>query len=86
MYGIDYTETFVPIIRQESLKIFLAIAIMLKMILLQIDVIGAYFESSLSQKIQSINMKIPQGCKSGRERLVCKILKSQYGLKQAKKL
>ena len=33
VHGIDYTETFTPIIRRESLRIFLAIAIMLGMIL-----------------------------------------------------
>ena len=32
VHGIDYTETFLPTIRRESLKIFLAIAAMLEMI------------------------------------------------------
>lgn len=47
MHVINYTETFAPTIRRETLRIFLAIAIMLKMTLLQIDVIGAYLESFL---------------------------------------
>ena len=45
MYRIDYTETFALTIRRESLKIFLAIATMLGMILFQMNVIGAYLES-----------------------------------------
>lgn len=59
---------------------------MLGMILLQMDVIGAYLESPLGQNDQPIYMRIPQRCRSGREGLVCKILKSLYGLKQAGRL
>ena len=47
VHGIDYMETFAPTIRRESLRIFLAIATMLEMILMQMDVIGAYLESAL---------------------------------------
>ena len=47
MHGIDYTETFAPIIRQELLSIFLAIATLLGMIILQMHVIGAYLENTL---------------------------------------
>lgn len=86
VHGIDYTETFAPTIRRESLRIFLAITALLGMILLQMDVIGAYLESPLGQDEHPIYLKIPQGCKIGREGLVCKILKSLYGLKQAGRL
>ena len=79
-------ETFAPIIRRKSLRIFLAIATMLGMILMQMDIIGAYLESALGQNKQPIYMKIPQGGLAGREGLVCKILKSLYGLKQAERL
>ena len=54
VYGIDFKETFAPTIKQELLKIFLAIATMLGMILLQIDVIGAYLESIFGQNNQPI--------------------------------
>ena len=50
VHGIDYTETFALIIRRETLKIFLAIFIMPKITLLQIDIIAAYIESLFSQK------------------------------------
>ena len=59
---------------------------MLGMILMQMDVIGAYLESALGQNEQPIYMEIPQRCLAGREGLVCKILKSLYGLKQAGRL
>ena len=59
---------------------------MLGMILMQINVIGTYLESALGQIKQPIYMKIPQECLAGREQLVCKILKSLYGLKQVERL
>ena len=86
IYGIDYIETFAPTIRRKSLRIFLAIATMLGLILIQIDVIDVYLKSALDQNKQPIYMKIPQECQAGRERLVCKILKSLYRLKQAGRL
>ena len=86
MHGIDYTETFAPSIRWEILEIFLVIAIMLKMILLQIDVIGDYIESSFGQKDQPIYIKISQKCRIEWEGLVYKNLKSLYNIKQAEKL
>ena len=42
VHEIDYTKTFALTIRRESLRIFLAIATMLGMILFEIDLISAY--------------------------------------------
>lgn len=70
VHGIDHIETFAPTIRRESLRIFLAIAAMLGLILLQMDVIGAYLESTIGQNEQPIYMKIPLGRQAGREELV----------------
>lgn len=47
VYGIDYIETFAPTIRRKSLRIFLAIIVMMGLILIQIDVIDIYLESAL---------------------------------------
>lgn len=65
VHGIDYIETFATTIRQKSLRIFVVIATMLGMIILQIDVIGAYLESSFGQNEHLIYIKIPQRCKKG---------------------
>lgn len=46
---INHTEIFAPTIKRESLKIFLAIAIMLEIILIQMDLMHAYLESALEQ-------------------------------------
>ena len=48
VYKINYIETFVPTIGRELLRIFLAITTMLKMILIQIDVISTYLESAFA--------------------------------------
>ena len=59
---------------------------MLDMIIIQIDVVGEYLESALGQNKYPIFMKILQGYLVGQEDLICKILKSLYGLKQAGRL
>ena len=62
VHEIDYTKIFTPIIKYELLKVFLAIAMMIGMILIQMDKVGAYFENGLDQNEQPIHMKIPQRC------------------------
>ena len=86
MHEIDYTEIFTLTIRHKLLKIFLTIAILLEMIILQIDIIGAYFESFFGEHNHLIYMKILQRCKVSQERLVYKIFKSLYELKQVGRL
>lgn len=84
MHGIDYTETFSPTVRRESLRVFLALIAYLGVILDQMYVIGAYLESLLDR--DAIFMNIPQGLQGEREGLPCQILKKLYGLKQAGRL
>lgn len=45
VHRIDYTKIFVPIIKRESLRIYLVIATILGIIVLEMDVINAYLES-----------------------------------------
>ena len=59
---------------------------MQEMIIIQMDVAGAYLESAFGQNKYPIFIKISQGWLVGRESLVCKILKNLYGLKQAGQL
>ena len=84
VYEINYIETFVPTIKRKLLRIFLAITTLLGMILVQIDIIGAYLESAFSQDYHLIYIKIPQDCKISQDDLVCKIFKSLYEVKQAR--
>lgn len=86
MHKINYTKIFVPTVQRKLLRIFLTIAAILKMILIQINVVKTYLESAFGQNKYSIFMKIPQRYLVDWKGLVCKILKSLYSLKQARKL
>ena len=59
---------------------------MLEMIFILMDIVVAYLEIALGQNKHSIFMKILQRCLVGWKSLVCKILKSLYGLKQVERL
>ena len=83
IFGLDYDETFAPVARYESLKMVLAIATMKDMEVHQMDVCTAFLNGILEDEIY---MKQPEGFvevgPEGRQ-LVCRLLKSLYGLKQA---
>lgn len=56
------------------------------MTFLQLHIIGDYLEGFVGQNNHLIYIKISQRYGNWQERLVCKILKSLYSLKQAKRL
>jgi transposase InsO family protein len=78
-YGIDYDETFAPVVRMESLRILLAIAAVEDMEVHQMDVVTAYLAGELEEEIY---MAPPQGL-PGTEDKVCHVRKGLYGLKQS---
>ena len=62
---------------------------MLNLFIYQVDIMGAYLESLLSNNKLPIFMKIPPGIRDlrqVRERLSCRLLQSLYGLKQSGRL
>ena len=80
--GIDFVETFAPTVRRESLRIYLALCVMLGLAIHQVDIVGAYLESLLDDNEFPIYMKPPPGIERMRKGLYCRLLKSLYGLKQ----
>lgn len=78
-YGIDYEETFSPVVRFNSIRTLLAIAAQQQLTIKQFDVKTAFLYGELDEDVY---MKQPIGFddKTGR---VCKLRKSLYGLKQA---
>lgn len=85
--GIDYTETFAPVVRYDSLQVLLAKVADKDLELLQFDVQTAFLYGELDE---NIFMEVPQGLNIERESnrkvtdsVVCKLDKSLYGLKQA---
>ncbi|RVW23780.1 Retrovirus-related Pol polyprotein from transposon TNT 1-94 [Vitis vinifera] len=79
--GIDYTETFSPVSKKDSLRIILALVAHFDLELQQMDVKTTFLNGELEEKVY---MKQPEGFPSSDgEQLVCKLKKSIYGLKQA---
>ena len=81
-FGIDYEDTFAPVIRFESLRVLFAIAAREKLTIHLMDAQNAYLGSDLDKEIY---MEVPEGVGTdGNE--VCLLLKSLYGLKQSANL
>ncbi|CAJ2671288.1 unnamed protein product [Trifolium pratense] len=79
--GIDYTETFSPVSKKDSLRVILALVAHFDLELHQMDVKTAFLNGDLEEEVY---MKQPEGFFSNDgEHLVCKLKKSIYGLKQA---
>lgn len=77
--GIDYSDTFSPVIRYDSIRILLALATTYEMDIQQFDVKSAFLHGELAEEIY---MKQPEGYNTD-SNLVCKLHKSLYGLKQS---
>jgi transposase InsO family protein len=77
--GIDYNETYAPVIRGEILRLLVSLMVEdPEIIAEQMDAITAFLNGNLTEEIY---MHSPEGYRS-RARFV-KLLKSLYGLKQA---
>lgn len=77
--GIDYNETFSPVVRYTSIRILIAMAAKMRLGIDQMDAITAYLQGDLEEEIY---IEQPDGFsdKTGR---VCKLNKAMYGLKQS---
>ena len=82
--GIDYTETFSPVIKHDSVRVIFAIALVLRMHMRQFDIGTAYLNSDLTTRIY---MHQPEGFVNHKTPFyVCLLLKSLHGLKQSWRL
>ena len=80
-YGIDYDETYFPVVRFSSIRGLLAFAVQNSMLIHQMDVVTTFLNGKLDEEIY---MAQPDGyVEAGKEHLVCKLKKSVYGLKQS---
>ena len=78
-YGIDYEETFAPVVRMESLHVLLAIAAAEDIEIHQMDVVTAYLAEELEEEIW---MEPPPETPYT-QGIACKLKKGLYGLKQS---
>jgi len=79
-YGIDYKETYAPVVEITSIRILMKVSIEFGLKLHQMDVKTAFLYASLDEEIY---MEAPEGYHT--DTGVVRLLKSLYGLKQAPK-
>ena len=80
-YGVDYDETFSPVVRFSSIRALLAFAVQNEMLIHQMDLVTAFLNVQLEKEIY---MEQRDGyIESGKESLVYMLNKSLYGLRQS---
>ena len=80
-FGLDYDETFCPVVRHESIRTVIALAVQHGLKLHQLDITTAFLNGKLDEEVY---MKQPEGfVTEGQEHLVCRLKRSIYGLKQS---
>ncbi|KAL9273839.1 Retrovirus-related Pol polyprotein from transposon TNT 1-94-like protein, partial [Drosera capensis] len=79
--GIDFKETFSPVSSKDSFRIIMALVAHFDLKLHQMDVKTAFLNGDIEE---TIYMQQPENFVSGDpKKMVCKLKKSIYGLKQA---
>eukprot|EP00253_Pinus_taeda_P009699 PITA_09699 len=78
--GIDYTETFSPVAKMNSICLVLSLAASFKWEVHQMDVKSALLHGDLNEEMY---MEQPIGFIQTDSSLVCRLKKSLYGLKRA---
>ena len=80
-YGLDYFETFSPVVRFESIRTILSLAAKRKLMVHHLDVKTAFLNSDLDENIYMHQPE--QFVTHDDKKYVCKLNRSIYGLKQS---
>ena len=80
IYGIDYLNTYAPIVKLAFIRILLTIAAIFDLVIHQMDVVTAFLAKELKEKIY---IKQLEGYEMNGKDIICKLIKSLYKLKQA---
>lgn len=76
--GIDYGETFSPVVRYSSIRLLVAISAKFNLDIDQMDVVTAFLHGKVEEEIYMLQPK-----EFATDNRVCKLKKALYGLKQA---
>ena len=83
--GIDFHETFAPVVRMSTIRIMMALATEMKLIVHQMDVVSAYLNGDLDEELY---MNLPEELESSLKEIVAThrhqdtVCKSQEWLRQ----
>ncbi|KAF1318445.1 Integrase catalytic core protein, partial [Globisporangium splendens] len=82
-YGIDYTETFAPVVKYVTLRIVIALAKFFGWPVDQLDVVTAFLYGAMKEVVFIL---VPEGMEIDSDHDCLELLKSIYGLKQASRV
>lgn len=76
--GIDYEETYAPVVRYNSIRYLLALSVRFDLDIDQMDAVSAFLHGDLTEEIYMVQPELFETADK-----VCRLRKTIYGLKQA---
>jgi histone deacetylase 1/2 len=80
-YGLDYEDTFSPVVKPTTIRILLSLAVTHRWSLRHLDVHNAFLHSVLEEEVYM--RQPPKFVDHAQSDHMCRLVKALYGLKQA---